>query len=160
MFHLEEKAFHPHWYMVWSMLCWLCLLHFAAKEIRLGIVRYALSPRLFWGQFFTFWNQVDIIPIFMVAYCTMAVNQHLRQRLAEGGTQADDVNPGTEAIPFHLRVAVAFTTPFLWLRILGHGKTWNEQLATFILSTVGILEDIKFVSGLSWIQSGCSQFSC
>eukprot|EP00977_Amphora_coffeiformis_P029701 scaffold42414_cov168-Amphora_coffeaeformis.AAC.1 len=153
IFHLEEQTFHPHWYLVWILLCWLSLIHFAAKEIRLGIIRYALSPRLFWGQLFTFWNQISITPIFMVAYCTILVNHHIRQRLVAlrgggvpEGAASDGDEDNEESIPFNLRVIVAFTTPFLWLRVLGHIKTWNEQLATFILASVHIIEDIKFVS--------------
>lgn len=47
-------------------------------------------------------------------------------------------------IPFRLRIAIALTTPLLWLRILGHIKMFNKQLATFILCSQEILNDIKW----------------
>lgn len=117
----------------------MCVLHFLAKELQLSFAKYSYSPTLFWSDFFTFWNLVDIIPLFFVTFCSIAVDIHLRLRALDG--ESND-----SSIPFYLRVAVATTTPFLWLRVLGHLKMWNKQLATFVLCSVEIMKDIKWVS--------------
>lgn len=139
MFHLNplDEIFRPFQYLFANMLLFACVFHFIVKEIQLSFAKYSLSPRLFWSDFFTFWNLIDVIPLFFVAFCAVAVDLHLRWR-------ALDESCVDSTIPFYLRVAVATTTPFLWLRVLGHLKMWNKQLATFILCSVEIMKDIKW----------------
>ena len=141
MFHLNphDGSFRPFQYLFANMLLFACVFHFIVKEIQLSFAKYNLSPRLFWSDFFTFWNLIDVIPLFFVAFCAIAVDLHLRWR-------ALDESCVDSSIPFYLRVAVAISTPFLWLRVLGHLKMWNKQLATFILCSVEIMKDIKWVS--------------
>ena len=139
MFHLNplDGSFRPFQYLFANMLLFACVAHFIIKEIQLSFAKYNLSPRLFWSDFFTFWNLIDVVPLFFVAFCAIAVDLHLRWR-------ALDESCVDSTIPFYLRVAVATTTPFLWLRVLGHLKMWNKQLATFILCSVEIMKDIKW----------------
>ena len=123
MFHLNplDGSFRPFQYLFANMLLFACVFHFIVKEIQLSFAKYNLSPQLFWSDFFTFWNLIDVIPLFFVAFCAIAVDLHLRWR-------AFDESCVDSTIPFYLRVAVAISTPFLWLRVLGHLKMWNKQL--------------------------------
>ena len=141
MFHLNplDGSFRPFQYLFANMLLFACVFHFIVKEIQLSFAKYNLSPQLFWSDFFTFWNLIDVIPLFFVAFCAIAVDLHLRWR-------AFDESCVDSTIPFYLRVAVAISTPFLWLRVLGHLKMWNKQLSVFILCSVEIMKDIKWVS--------------
>lgn len=138
MFHLSsiDNSFRPQQYLVSSMILAIGLAHFSLNETQLQLAKYALSKRLFWSDMFSFWNLLKIVPIFMTALCSIAVDIVLRWRALDASKESD--------IPYYLRVAVALTTSFLWLRILAHIKMWFKELAAFILCSVEIMKDIKW----------------
>eukprot|EP00567_Pseudictyota_dubia_P018336 CAMPEP_0197434062 /NCGR_PEP_ID=MMETSP1175-20131217/1839_1 /TAXON_ID=1003142 /ORGANISM="Triceratium dubium, Strain CCMP147" /LENGTH=1187 /DNA_ID=CAMNT_0042962649 /DNA_START=285 /DNA_END=3848 /DNA_ORIENTATION=- len=138
MFHLSptDESFRPWQYLAATIFLVACIVHFSLKKAQLSLAKRKNTPELFWRQMTDPVNSLDDFTILMVAYCVFSVDSILRDRAL--GVDEESF------IPFRLRVAVALTTPLLWLRILGHIKMFNKQLATFILCSVEILSDIKW----------------
>ena len=82
----------------------------------------------------------EILPLVLASCSLLLIDWHLRS-----GARLQIVDG---SIPFSLRAMVAATTPLLWFRVLGHLKMFNKQLATFILCSVEIMRDIKWVGTL------------
>ncbi|KAL9180558.1 hypothetical protein ACHAXT_011011 [Thalassiosira profunda] len=138
LFHLakNDSTFATQQYLISSATLMSSVAYFGTKSVHQNMAKYALSENLFWSDLWTFWSFLDIFPLMMVLFCSVAVDFVLYQR-----ARAD---VGDSDIPFLLRTAIAITTPFLWLRIMAFVKVRNKQLATFILCTVEIMKDIKW----------------
>eukprot|EP00566_Odontella_aurita_P004143 CAMPEP_0113533402 /NCGR_PEP_ID=MMETSP0015_2-20120614/4587_1 /TAXON_ID=2838 /ORGANISM="Odontella" /LENGTH=1177 /DNA_ID=CAMNT_0000432455 /DNA_START=202 /DNA_END=3735 /DNA_ORIENTATION=- /assembly_acc=CAM_ASM_000160 len=138
MFHLSpaDSTFKPQQYLTAMVILVGCVVYFSMKGVHLSLAKRASTPELFWRQITNPMNATGLLTMIMVTYCMIAVDLTLRRR-------ALGIDEESE-IPFRLRVAVAMTTPMLWLRILGHIKMFNKQLATFILCSFEILNDIKW----------------
>ena len=138
LMHLSarDREFNPHLYLFFTCALMLSISYFGTKAIHTSIARYNLSRNLFWNDALSFWSLLDWCPLLMVLISAVAVDTVLRNKASN--------NIDDNTIPFHLRSAVAITTPFLWLRILAFIKVRNKQLATFILCSVEILKDIKW----------------
>ncbi|KAL9190483.1 hypothetical protein ACHAXT_007694, partial [Thalassiosira profunda] len=133
---LDNGVFWPQRYLCFSAALIASVAYFGTKAIHQNLAKYTLSETFFWSDTFTLWSELDLIPLLMVAYCSVAVDLVLKERL-HNEISCDDV-------PYSLRTAIAITTSFLWLRILAFMKVRNEELATFILCTVEILRDIRW----------------
>ena len=143
IFHLSaaNTMFPSQQYCVSSIVQIAAIGYFTRQKIHLIKTRKFTKEETIKSKLLNPWSMLtEILPLVLASCSLLLIDWHLRSRarlqIVDG------------SIPFSLRAMVAATTPLLWFRVLGHLKMFNKQLATFILCSVEIMRDIKWVGTL------------
>jgi len=103
------------------------IFYFIISEIGKFVSLFLLSKHSR-NYILSFWNLIDALAVLLAAVSSVT----MRWRFHENGIEDDKT----------LRVLLAITTGFLWLRVLNFLKAINMQLATFVLAILQITKDI------------------
>lgn len=103
------------------------IFYFIISEIGKFVSLFLLSKHSR-NYILSFWNLIDVLAVLLAAVSSVT----MRWRFHENGIEDDKT----------LRVLLAITTGFLWLRVLNFLKAINMQLATFVLAILQITKDI------------------
>ena len=139
MFHISvhDTLFPAQQYLFSSIVLIAAIGYFTRQKIHLIKTKKFTREETIKAKLLNPWSLLtEVLPIVLASYCIIAIDWHLRWR--------SKLHIEDSSIPFHLRSAVALTTPLLWFRVLGHLKMFNHQLATFVLCSVEIMRDIKW----------------
>mmetsp|Transcript_56195 Transcript_56195/g.62846 ORF Transcript_56195/g.62846 Transcript_56195/m.62846 type:complete len:112 (+) Transcript_56195:16-351(+) len=103
------------------------IFYFIISEIGKFVSLFLLSKHSR-NYILSFWKLIDVLAVLLAAVSSVT----MRWRFHENGIEDDKT----------LRVLLAITTGFLWLRVLNFLKAINMQLATFVLAILQITKDI------------------
>eukprot|EP00588_Corethron_pennatum_P016802 CAMPEP_0194310506 /NCGR_PEP_ID=MMETSP0171-20130528/7455_1 /TAXON_ID=218684 /ORGANISM="Corethron pennatum, Strain L29A3" /LENGTH=1108 /DNA_ID=CAMNT_0039064175 /DNA_START=173 /DNA_END=3499 /DNA_ORIENTATION=+ len=113
-------------FVITIMAAW----HFFVREYYKALSLREVSKDLFWDNFFTFWNLIDVSSLVMFVICSIwMILWMICSR--ENRENRDSSRPW-----------IAITTLLLWLKFLNVFKVVNQELATVVLAIVEISKDI------------------
>jgi len=101
--------------------------HFFVREYYKALSLREVSKDLFWDNFFTFWNLIDVLSLVMFVICSIWMILWMMW---------------PKENHYSSRVLIAITTLFLWLKFLNVFKVVNQELATVVLAIFEISKDI------------------
>uniref|UniRef100_A0A7S1BKL7 Ion transport domain-containing protein n=1 Tax=Corethron hystrix TaxID=216773 RepID=A0A7S1BKL7_9STRA len=119
---------------IWFIIGIMAAYHFVVREWFKVVSLRVISKRLFWDNFFTFWNLIDLSSLIMFWVCSI----WMLLSIVTGRTQQNENEPKG------VRLAIAVTTGMLWLKFLNSLKVVHKELATYILATLEIIKDISW----------------
>ena len=116
----------PDLVLKWIFVTNACIFYLLIRELGKSFSLSMFTGRTFFmEQFWSFWNFVDFFSILMALGSTIGMRVSFSNKSENGEHK-------------YLRVCLALTIGFLWLRVLGLAKTVNVQLATFVLAIIQV----------------------
>eukprot|EP00588_Corethron_pennatum_P003375 CAMPEP_0194288468 /NCGR_PEP_ID=MMETSP0169-20130528/36875_1 /TAXON_ID=218684 /ORGANISM="Corethron pennatum, Strain L29A3" /LENGTH=1100 /DNA_ID=CAMNT_0039035473 /DNA_START=145 /DNA_END=3443 /DNA_ORIENTATION=+ len=124
---LNDDSLRVWEYTFYFVIAVMAAWHFFVREYYKFLSLREVSKDLFWDNFFTLWNLIDVLSLVMFAVCSIWMISwiifHHENRKSS-------------------RPWIAITTLLLWLKFLNAVKVVNQELATVVLAIKEITKDI------------------